>query len=55
MIRCPRCGADTKVAETRGAKRRRICSSITCNARLTTKEVSADDLALIARLVADNE
>ena len=55
MIRCPQCGADTKVAETRGAKRRRICSSITCNARLTTKEVLAEDLATIARLVADNE
>jgi len=55
MIPCPKCGGDTKVSETRGNRRRRICADYTCNARITTREVLSDDLAMIAKLVMDNE
>jgi transcriptional regulator NrdR family protein len=55
MIVCPRCGSDTAVSETRGHKRRRVCKDYSCNARLTTYEIPADDLAMIRRLAGDAE
>lgn len=42
MIHCPKCGTDTQVTETRvtghGARRRRICKSVTCGEKITTLE-----------------
>lgn len=60
-IRCPRCGAATKVLETRdipgGLRRRRQCCSANCEHRLTTLEMEAppyehydaSDIALVPR------
>lgn len=43
MICCPTCGSPTSVSETRrtdaGARRRRCCDNVACNARVTTYEV----------------
>jgi hypothetical protein len=43
MIVCPKCGADTRVSETRaapsGVRRRRACLSTACDGRVTTLEV----------------
>lgn len=43
MIRCPVCGANTLVTETRhlrnASRRRRQCSKPECGARITTMEI----------------
>jgi transcriptional regulator NrdR family protein len=43
-IRCPRCGADTHVADTRaydrGVRRRRHCTAVGCDGRVTTVEIA---------------
>jgi transcriptional regulator NrdR family protein len=43
MIACPKCGAPTRVKETRQtgsyARRRRLCSGLSCNGRVTTVEI----------------
>lgn len=41
---CPTCGAETRVTETRNTtqdhvRRRRICTLVTCGARITTIEL----------------
>lgn len=43
MIACPICGAKTDVVETRGARRRRLCSRVGgCFGKVTTIEVVVD-------------
>jgi transcriptional regulator NrdR family protein len=37
-MRCPKCGAKTKVIETRGNFRRRRCSNPTCAHSFETRE-----------------
>jgi hypothetical protein len=43
MIRCPTCGSETSVLETRDApayvRRRRLCDSEACRAKITTLEI----------------
>ena len=47
MIRCPRCRAKTRVAETRvsatSARRRRVCISPECGEKVTTVEIIIPD------------
>ena len=50
MVVCPKCGGDTRVTETRSAKRYRVCKDTTCNARLSTIEVATSDLQLARKL-----
>jgi hypothetical protein len=43
VIRCPRCGSDTAVGETRpapaGTRRRRHCIDLSCDGKVTTYEM----------------
>lgn len=39
MIRCPICGAKTRVLETRVTRRRRGCTASACEGKITTVEV----------------
>lgn len=47
MIRCPLCGAKTRVLETRAtaacARRRRGCRIVGCDGKLTTVEIAVPD------------
>lgn len=40
MIACPLCSAKTTVIETRGARRRRVCTATGCTGKVTTVEIS---------------
>lgn len=51
--KCPRCGSDTCVVETRGPRRRRQC--LECAERMTTHEIMGDDGSNLFRDVATLE
>lgn len=44
MIACPKCGGDTQVKETRGARRIRWCRDFKCDGKLSTIEVSVPEV-----------
>ena len=54
MIACPLCGRTTTVTETRpaggGLRRRRKCTDLSCAGRVTTVEVTVDQLQRAADL-----
>lgn len=50
MMPCPRCGADTRVIDTRGITRTRRC--VSCDERFATREIAATDLEVVGRIVA---
>lgn len=39
MIACPKCGADTRVMETRDERRTRVCMAVACGAKFVTVEL----------------